>query len=43
MNTYRLSSDAMLELLDEFWTDLEPRMKNSRLLSGVSYEVIYAL
>ncbi len=42
INPYRLSSDAVLELLDELRADLEPRMRHSRLLSAGS-EVIYDL
>ncbi len=43
MNTRRLSSDAVLELLDELRADLEPRVRRSRLLSAGSYQLIYAL
>ncbi len=35
INPYRLSSDAVLELLDELRADLEPCMRRSRLLSAV--------
>ncbi len=40
MNTFHLTSDAILELLDELRADLQPRMRRPRLRSGVSYEVI---
>ncbi len=46
INPYHLSSDAVLELLDELRADLEPHMRPSKLLSlslSAVSGVIYAL